>query len=292
VNGRRRLHACAAALAWTTVAACGGGEEAGPSAEPAPADASSSPAGVAWEEASSAPLVSLSANDASVLELHRGWPLVLRAAVLHKDAFEPASGESEPLALAGDAALRVRVVNEAGTEQSWPLHVATPLPAGLVLARDGSAEAAWWLAGDETAALAEGRYALVAELDTTDAASGWQGRAESPAVTLALSVEPTPLPAELARAKRGLALSLLLLRDELGAAGVEVEALLRENPEDLAALEIHADLLAASGREQEALAAYGRALDVFSTRFPDAPEPPAALLAKRHALVTRLLVPE
>jgi tetratricopeptide (TPR) repeat protein len=184
------------------------------------------------------------------------------------------------------------VVNEAGEDQSWSLHPATSLPAELALAHDGFAEAAWWLAGDETAALPEGRYTLVAELDTERATSGWQGRAVSPPVELALSAEPSPLAPELARAKRHLGLSLLLLRGEREAAETEVESLLREDPDDLSALEIRGDLLAEGGREDEALAAYGRALELFSELSPDSPEPPDTLLAKRHALLTRRLMPE
>jgi tetratricopeptide (TPR) repeat protein len=237
-----------------------------------------------WEQpASGAPLLSLSLNDATELELHRGWPLIVRASVLHPAAFAPGPEPAAPVAIAdAGAALRVRVVNPAGEAQSWPLHAASPLPAELRLERDASADTAWWLDGAETAALPDGRYALVAEL----------GAATSPPALLTLSPEPAPLPPERAREKRLRALELLLLRGDHAAARAEVDALLRADADDLAALEASGDLYAAEGRKPEAFEAYSRALHSFFERDPKPPEPPVALLRKRQAVMQDAFVAE
>jgi hypothetical protein len=268
------------------LAACGGDDEraepaAEPGAESGPAAAGPAPT---WHEpATDAPRLSLSLNDATELELHRGWPLIVRASVLHPAAFEPGDARAEPIAIAdAGAALRVRIASPAGEPQSWPLHVATPLPAELRLERDASADAVWWLDGAETAALADGRYTLVAEL----------GAAASPPAAVTLTPEPTPLTRERAREKRLRVIALLLLRGDRAAARSEVDALLREEPDDLAALEVSGDLYAAEGRTTEALDAYSRALHVFFERNPKPPEPPVALLEKRQAVMEHVVVPE
>jgi hypothetical protein len=294
---RRLRHAllrlAGGALLGFACAACGGGEGR-EAASTAGADAGAEAAAPVWEEpAGDAPRLSLSLNDAAELELHRGWPLIVRASLLHPAAFDAAASEPEPVRIAGaGATLRVRVASQAGEAQSWPLHEAAPLPDELALGRDDSADTLWWLDGAETAALADGRYTLVAALDTTGAGSGWRGVAESPPASLTLSPEPAPLAPELAHEKRRRTLALLLLRGEHAAARAEVDALLREQPDDLAALEASGDLHAAEGREREALDAYAQALHVFFARDPQPPEPPAELLRKRQAVLQGAVVPE
>jgi tetratricopeptide (TPR) repeat protein len=270
------------ALLAGALAACGGDETA--DSGPATGGAAEQGAPPVWHEpASGEPLLSLSLNDATELALHRGWPLVVRVSVLHPAAFEPGAAAAEPVRIAdAGAALRVRVANAAGEAQSWPLHPAAPLPAALDLELDTSADALFWLDGAETAALADGRYTLAAEL----------GAATSPPAALALSPEPSPLSPERAREKRLRLLALLLLRGEPAAARAEVDALLSEDPDDLAALELSGDLLAAEGRPAEARDAYSRALHVFFQRDPKPTEPPAKLLRKRQALMQDVLVPE
>jgi len=294
---RRRRHAATrrlrVALLAAALAACGGGDERGAPEAPPGADAAEAGPPPAWDEpGSGSPLISLSANDAAELELPRGWPLVMRASLLHPAAFDPAAAPTEPIVLAGaGAALRLRVADETGAPQPWPLHAAAPPADELRLEPDGSVDAVWWLDGGETAALADGRYTLVAELDTTRAATGWQGTAASPPVPLAIAAEPAPLPPERAAEKRRLELTLLLLRGELDAARAAVDALLAERPDDVVALEASGDLAAASGRTQDAFAAYSRALDVFFERSPRPPEPPWALLRKRQAVMQDAVVP-
>jgi len=281
-----------AALLVVALAACGGTDEREAGTAPGAEAAAAGPP-PAWEEpASGAPVLSLSVNDAAALELPRGWPLIVRASLLHPAAFDPAAGPAEPLVLASaGAALRLRVAGERGEPQRWPLHAATPLPDELRLEPDGVADALWWLDGAETAALADGRYTLVAELDTAHSAAGWRGTATSPPVGLALSAEPASLPAGRAAEKRWLELALLLVRGEHDAARAAVDALLAERPDDLAALEASADLLAAGGRTQDAFSAYSRALDVFFERSPRPPEPPWRLLRKRQAVMPDAVVP-
>ena len=270
-------------LLGCALAACGGDEERDPGAAGRP-DAPAAGAPPAWDEpASGAPLLSLSLNDAAALELHRGWPLIVRVSVLHPAAFEPSATPAEPVVIAdAGAALRVRVTDQAGAEQTWPLHSAAPLPPELRLERDASADTFWWLDGAETAALSDGRYEVVAEL----------GAATSPPAAVTLSPEPAPLPPERARQKRLRVLALLLLRGDGAAARAEVDALLREDPDDLAALEVSGDLFAAEGRAAEASDAYSRALHVFFERNPKPPEPPVSLLRKRQAVMQDAVVPE
>jgi hypothetical protein len=270
------------ALLGCALAACGADEQqgSGPAADGGAAAPGAPPA---WHEpASDAPLLSLSLNDATDLALHRGWPVIVRVSVLHPAAFEPGAAAPAPVRIADTAALRVRVANEAGQAQSWPLHPAAPLPAEQSLERDASADALFWLDGAETAALADGRYTLVAEL----------GAATSPPAAVTLSPEPAPLPPERAREKRLRLLALLLLRGEQAAARAEVDALLREDPDDLAALEVSGDLLAAEDRTGEARDAYARALRVFFQREPRPTEPPVELLRKRQAVMQEVVVPE
>jgi hypothetical protein len=278
-DGARRA---GAVLLGCALAACGGDEQRDSAATGgATAPALAPPV---WDEpASGTPPISLSVNDAAELELHRGWPLILRASVLHPAAFEASDAPVEPFVVPGAAAaLRVRVANAAGEAQSWPLHAAATLPDELRLEHDGSADAVWWLDGAETAALADGRYTLVAEL----------GAATSPRASVTLSPEPVPLPPERARAKRLRGLALLLLRGESAAARAEVDALLREDPDDLAALELSGDLLAADGRTAEARDAYSRALHSIFESDPKPPEPPVTLLRKRQAVMQDVVVPE
>jgi hypothetical protein len=275
------LRRASASLLAAALASCGGGDE--DAERDAEAEAAAAGPPPVWEApAGAAPRLSLSLNDAADLELHRGWPLIVRAAVLHPAAFE-AAAEAAPLAIAS-AGLELRVADAAGAAQAWPLHRAEPAAAELTLAPGEGAEAAWWLDGSETAALAEGRYVLRLALAVPEAVS--------PPARLHVGAEPAPLSPERAREKRLLELALLRLRGDDAGARAAVDALLAEDPGDLAALEASGDLYAAAGQPRDALGAYSRALRLFFERMPRPEEPPAELLRKQGSVLEGAVVPE
>ncbi|MFQ5845102.1 MAG: hypothetical protein ACE5JG_08960, partial [Planctomycetota bacterium] len=248
-------------------------------------------------EAKPAPLLSISANGGAGTEQVRGWPLILQVTV------------SCPQAPEGDGprALRLKVVegtwadlldlevrDGGGKAQEWPLRLAPIAKPGveLTLDRETSGALVWLLSPEDSERLAAGTYRLQAVL--RDERSGgdegrWRGSVRSDRATVRIVPPPDPLPPEAEGRRDGLLARYHVLRGEDEAAMAVAQRMRERAPDSIAAATLQGDLLAAAGRDREALKAYNRALALFRRQHPDAGEPPRDLLRRQSRLLDRVL---
>jgi hypothetical protein len=246
-----------------------------------------------WEEEETSPTLSIFVNGSGRADIFPNWPLLVRVRLHHPRTLDK---DAEPIVLAAkdgawSNAVRIEVRSARGELQSWPLHLATAAPATLTLDRMHGGELVWWLSPQEVAELPKGDYTFAAKLDTTEssAANAWKGIAAGEQVNIRIGAEPVTWTTEQVSMKHQLLASYHLLRNAPREARAVLDELLRKQPDNISALGFQADVLAADGKSVEALKLYDRALEVFERKHPDIPEPPAALLKMRHALMDRLL---
>src|SRR5690606_16564376 len=120
--------------------------------------------------------------DSTIARLVSGWPLLVSVELTHPGAFEP-TGEITPITISPPqeswgASVRIAVRNSQGGVEAWPLRAAGDLQPELVLDASRGGLAAFWLAPEDSAAIAPGTYEIVATLDTSDATEGWIGAAD------------------------------------------------------------------------------------------------------------------
>jgi len=134
----------------------------------------------------------------------------------------------------------------------------------------------------------------VAVLDTlrAPAADAWKGTAASEPVLVHVAAEPPALDAEAESQKYRLLAACFLLRGDVAQAAAAVDALLVKQPGNLSALELKGDIFSRQGNPQEALRAYGQAVDAYMKAYGTAAEPPEALLAKQHEILEHMLTAE
>jgi hypothetical protein len=256
-----------------------------PPAEPVPSR---------WgDEEPEVPSVSVLANRGAAT-LPRGWPLVVELQVLHpRSAREDAAPMTVALAAGPwSDAVRLEVRDASGRPQSWPLGLEGEGAATLELDAWNGGLLAWTLSAEETAALADGRYQIGARLETRGRhrPGAWEGEVIAPPVLLDVVAEPVPLPPEREPEKLLTLAAYHQARGDAAQAEAALDRLLERRPDDVAALVWKAELAAQSGRNPEALALYDKAIGAAEAARPDAPEPPAALLRGRAAVLERLIV--
>ena len=79
--------------------------------------------------------------------------------------------------------------------------------------------------------------------------------------------------------------NLAMLRQDNAGAMAEVDILLKSQPKSVHGLTTKGDLLAAQGKDSEALDAYQQAIDLFGKTA----EPPVQVLQRYQTLVVKLL---
>lgn len=256
----RSLILCALILGVGAAACRKSTESPVPSVSTSPVRETKEPA-----RAGPSPLVSLSANGQVDVVLYQGWPLLLRASILHPNALEKGA-EPIPVPL-GDARIQA-------DRSAWVFQPASPSAGTLTLDADTEGVLAWSVAPEVTAALPEGTYRVTVSL----------GPGADSQSTVRVVRAPAVLSASEESVRSLLFASYHLLCGEEKEALKCVEERLARSPTDVDALAFQGDLLESAGRREEALQAYDRAVRAFYEQHPDAKEPPVRLLRRRAEL--------
>lgn len=241
------------------------------------------------------PDVSLSANGVGDPAVFRGWPLILEAGLLHPGAFQP-DADQNPMLLAAESgpwtnALEIVITDEDGQRHAWPFQLTeTPVEETFRLDARTPAVLVWWLPPEQSARISPGSYELLTVLNTWDsgAENGWQGTVRSMPILVHISDEPPALDAEQVSEKHQLFAAYYFVRGDGEQAVQQIDELLNQQPRNTAAWELKGDLLAKNDKVEEALAAYGAAIDAFLKQYGTKVEPPAELLIKQNALLNDL----
>ncbi len=262
---------------------------AGPSTGPATAPSTNAAAPVAGA-GGAAPKVSLTVNGSRRAQVTRGWPVIVRATLLHPADFSR-SAAVDPITVTGrggsawTSSIRLSVRNErggGGGAVEWPLQPPGPAPTSVTVARRSPASADWYLTPEQTALLPEGDFALVAVLETPG------GAASSPSVPVELEVRAAPAapqPHEQAEMHL-LVANYHFLRGDAASALAELDRLLAAQPSHVTALALKAELLASQNRFDDALAACAKAIDAHLEQSPgNGDEPPHDLLQLQRDLM-------
>jgi hypothetical protein len=220
-------------------------------------------------------------------------------------------------------AVRLEVKDPWGRSVAWPFQLATAPSGPLTLDRKTPASLAWLLGPEQTEHLPDGDYKLEAVLDTTACdpkvllksdpklllKSGitqgldptqvncgqhweggfWKGKLRSGPVILQIRKAPSPLSAAMEEEKHLSLAHHAPLAKEHKQAAAYIDELLEKQPKSIHGLHFKGDLLAADGRNVEALRTYSQAIAEFYERNPRPKEPPALLLMKRRALLNQEL---
>ena len=89
--------------------------------------------------------------------------------------------------------------------------------------------------------------------------------------------------------KHLLLISYYQLRKDSKQAAAQIEELLNQQPDNIGALSLKANLLAEQGKHLEALEFSDRGLQAFIEKYPEAQEPPVDLVRRHHALLDQWL---
>jgi hypothetical protein len=241
------------------------------------------------------PVFVLSGNDENAPRLFQGWPLLVRAQLVHPQAFAQ-SAKVDPMLLAAadgpwTGVVHIEVQDAKGTKVTWPWRLATAAKPQLTLDNKMAGYVAWWLTPEQTAAIPPGEYELNGVLDTTSiqATNIWKGTAHSDPVHIKVLPEPKPLGAEHDEQKSLLLAQYARLRGDAKDARAQVDALLNNYPKSIAGLELSGDLLAEAGQVEGALRQYEKALSAFKPLRVRGFEPPRGLLRKHQNALVQFL---
>ena len=228
------------------------------------------------------PELDLDINGQADAVVARGWPLLIRVAVMSADSQQVNVGLKSG---AWTQALRLTVTDQSGTAQNWPMQLIPPASPGLSLSGIDSTEVVWLVAPGDTASITAGLYNLSATLDTTSsAASGsFSGSVKSNGAAVTLNVEAAPLSAEDEASKYLAFAAYARLRGDTQAVGSALDTLIAHQPAILEAQVEKGDLLAAGGDYAGALALYQQALAKFLAANPNAAEPLTLFTRKMDA---------
>ena len=233
-------------------------------------------AGVLFAQSAPTPEVGLDVNMRNEAVAARGWPLVIRAAVISTD------GQALTIGLKSGPwtqALHLTISDASGAVQNWPVQLVPPATPTLSLSGIVNAEAIWLLAPSDTTSIADGLYSLSVTLDTTSTASNgtWTGKVQSTTASVQIEDEPSPLAAVDVNNKYLAFAAYGRLHGDTAGALTALGTLISLQPDNLEGYKEKADLLAESGDFVDALTLYQTALYKFQTANPN-PAEPATLL--------------
>jgi uncharacterized protein (TIGR03437 family) len=235
------------------------------------------------------PELGLDVNGRPEAVVSRGWPLLIRVAVVCSDP----DGQTLRIGVSGGdwtKALRLSIANAGGVPQNWPVQLAGTLSSTLSLSGIASADAVWLVAPTATSAIPTGLYNLSATLDTTvgAAAGTWSGKVSANTSTLRLQDEPTTLSPEDETAKYLAFEAYSRYRGDASGARTALDTLLTRQPAAIQGYVEKADLLSAAGDYQGALELAQQALDKAQALDPNPQEPPIFITLRIGDLASKL----
>ena len=205
------------------------------------------------------PELALDVNTQTDAVVSRGWPLLIRAAVVSSD------GQPVKIGVNGGAwtqALHLSITDSGGAGLNWPTQLVAPASNTLSLSGTTSADAVWLVAPADTANLTPGVYNLTVTLDTTtNAAAGtWSGSVSGNGSTVQLQAEPATLSPD-DEASKYLAFSAYSqFRGDTAGAQTALDTLISHQPDVLWGYTEKADLLTSLGDYAGALGLTNRRL--------------------------------
>ena len=264
-----------------------------PAPEPKPDPVPAKPSTTAAKPASppkAGDVLMLSPSVRDGARLYAGWPLIIDLAVWRPLPDETSQVTSPVTIKAKGAswgsALVVTVKDSSGTAVKWPLHLEKVEEASVTVGQQDMADASWWLAPEETKSLPEGQYSISVAFDPR-LLVGDPPPSRSDNYYLTVAKEPAQLDKDLQEEKDLAFASFHLVRGETAAAGALTGKVLAANPESIGGHRLNGRLLFMSGKTNEALTAYGEALDIYYRKYPEAC-PPWPMLAERDAVLGQI----
>jgi uncharacterized protein (TIGR03437 family) len=239
------------------------------------------------QTAPTAPELGLDVNGQADAVVSRGWPLLIRAAVISADGQPVAIGLKSG---AWTQALKLTITDSNGATQNWPAQLVPPANNTLSLTGVANAEAVWLVAPADTANIAAATYNLSVTLDTssTAASAAWSGTVTGNGASVQIQVEPGTLTAQ-QEVSKYLALSTYSrLHGDNSAASSALDTLLSHQPDLSSAYTMKGDLLAAAGDWAGAVTQYNNALAKFTAANPNAAEPLTAMTQPLAAAAIKL----
>ena len=235
-------------------------------------------------------VISTSAETGS--RLYTAWPLIISANLWRKALLPDDQGKlptTEPITLKAKTgswreALAIEVKNETGNSVTWPFQAVNPLDESITLGLDVSAEAMWYLESAETEILPPGQYTITVSFDP-DRMKGLPVYIALDRFHLSIEKEPAPLDFELLSEKKGQAVMLSILKNDVKTAEEAVDQLLLADPENIEGLRQKAKILALAGKKMEAISAVDKALEVYQQKNPDVYDPPFWILHERREIL-------
>ena len=211
------------------------------------------------------PEITLAVNTGAGQDAFAGWPVLVHAtfAVADDDSTWVLEPETVSIAIQDGSGATVDAVP-----------VSHGAPAGPVtLNSDHDVLTLRWTLSPEQTARLSGTYAV--QLTVGD---------RQVRTSLAVKTEPSPLPLELASARRLLLADYNLTIGNNGAALDAAKEELRTDSTSLAAMSRAASALERMGQNDDALAMLNQAIEEFGKQFPTATHPPLELMRRQRNL--------
>jgi hypothetical protein len=241
-----------------------------------------------------APVLDLMVNRLGEADAYQGWPVLVELDLRHPSLFQKdPEVETMVIAARGDSwarAINLVVTDLKGQTMGFPFKLKPQAEAALTLDAEKNGSLSWWLAGEDTAAIPEGDFRIVAKLDTSgvNKPGVWQGKAYSEPAILRISREPSALSEDQAEEKQILLAAFAQGAGDRVKAMAYADAILKARPESLQGLAFKAGLIEEGGDKMGAMKIYEKAIDVFHRKYPNA-DPPYELWDEYNRLVAELL---
>ena len=251
-------------------------------------------AGLTCGESQTNPGISVSVNGSRQVIAYQGWPILVRAVVLHPLQF---GHNLTPLDVVhGDygwsSAVNLGLVDSKNNNVIWNFQATTTPEPTLHLDGQHMGTLIWRISPDDSAAIPEGNYTLNAVLDNTDIPlQTWQGVVAAVAVSIQVKSAPGTLSPDDDSAHAQLLANYYALSGDTASGLAALDDLFSRQPDDLGGLSLRGALLQLQGSNSDAFAAYAQAFHVFQTQFPNSPEPPKLLLQQLGLLKIKLQIP-
>jgi hypothetical protein len=242
------------------------------------------------------PHLTLSVNQENNVTIFRGWPILIKLEILRSDSSAGTTNPEPFLIMPGPGgwtnSIRLKIKrNNDGSILSWPCELVGDPREPENISRNEGAEFGWWMHPAESVGLSLGDYQIAAELDTIDSIDGWKGKTNSSTALVHIADEPAPLSAELNAEKLLLLAYYSFWNGNTNEAAGFVRDLVTQQPTNIAALSMSADLAEHAGNHQEALESRSRALQQFFLQNPDTEELPTALIRDHRASLAKVISP-